>query len=100
MLDLNDKNVDIQITNDNRLWVNVDGACVLRVYGTKLVQVDDGRPRYKPIRITRQEREELIKEKDWGRISYDDSTYWNSLTGEIINGATDFIHLKLITNGS
>lgn len=35
--------VEIQISPDNRVWVNVDGQCVLRVRGTRDIEIADDR---------------------------------------------------------
>lgn len=86
MIDLNNKNVQIEITNDNRLWVNVDGICELRVYDTKLVSIEDNRNQYELDElISHNDMDETILHPNWIIINNESQQiWWNKQTGEII----------------
>jgi len=44
MLNVNDpESVQIEVSDDGRVWVNIDGKCALRVYGSKDIEVCDAR---------------------------------------------------------
>ena len=41
MLDINDVDIGVQVlVDDDKLWVNIDGICVLRVNGCKELDIE------------------------------------------------------------
>lgn len=41
--------VQIDLSLDGKVWVNVDGVCRLRIYGARCIDVDDKRPKRQEI---------------------------------------------------
>lgn len=56
MYDNRKKTVEVLVSQDGNIWVNVDGKCQLRVYDTESIRIEDNRHAMPDTRL--QERED------------------------------------------